>query len=426
MKMRLFNNFQINGKLFLRLFWLIIISSFVAWFMSLLANPQGRQLEVFCLRMADFWGDATVVTHFVSERDPYSYSGANYPPLPYLIYYVLARVSSVPQGGHYQYYYYQPLWTMLFVLFLFVNLGLLWYICAKQISRKLNFDAVMTGLAICLSGSMLFALERGNTIVLSVLTATIFIFYYDNKLKCLKEIALVCLAVSANIKLTPVVLGGMLIYHKDWYAVGRVCIYGVLLFIFPFLFFDGGIHNILRMLNNINSFVVHDVAYSASNGTGLISGFWQIARLIFDMSRGLSFSIYQNLRVISFEIVLILFAGGFHFQEKWKRVLNLTMILLILPPSSHEYNILYLVPPTVLFLQSFAKTVQPCLVNYSFDKILIFLCFIMVFFVFRCDLSDFFNHRISVLLLTAICSFYSIKMFIQAKHVLPVDFFGKG
>ena len=102
--MFLFNKKRYNNNMgsvfFSRLFWIIILFSFIAWFVGILIDPQGSQIDVFHIRMKDFWGDATVVTHFVKDKNPYINPGANYPPLPYMMYYILALVSVVPDGGY--------------------------------------------------------------------------------------------------------------------------------------------------------------------------------------------------------------------------------------------------------------------------------------------------------------------------------------
>ena len=127
---------------------------------------------------------------------------------------------------------------------------------------------------------------------------------------------------------------------------------------------------------------------------------------------------YNKLRFISTILSIMWLLGAFYFREKWKKVLNLTMILLILPPVSHEYNILFLIPGSIMFLKSFKDEAKMIFSNHSIDKILIFFSFIMVYFVFRCNVTDFFNQRISVWLLSIICSFYSIKEIFRIKETL--------
>ena len=413
-----------NGTIFIRLFWVIILSSFIAWLVGLIINSQGTQLDLFHGRMRDFWGDATVVTYFVNERNPYQYPGANYPPLPYLLYYVFACVSRIPDGGYPQYYY-QPLWTMIFVLFLFIVLGMLWLICAKNTHSGLTIDAMMTGLSFCISGPMLYTIERGNVILVAILCTAIFVFYYDNKCRWKKEIALLSLAIAVDIKVAPAVFGALLICNKDWQAICRTLLYGILFFILPFYFFEGGINNLPLMISHINQFLNHFAYDGVVSGAGIYSVFFQFFEFLFGDSYRMSDTMYKSLRIVSYEVSFILFLGLFHFKEKWKQVLNLTIIMLIVPSVAFQYYYLLSIPVTILFLSSFSDNLHENTNDDVIGKFLIFMSFIMIYFVYRCPLSDFFNHKFAILILTVTGLFYSIKAFIKSKRILPIDFFSK-
>jgi hypothetical protein len=55
----------------------------------------------------------------------------------------------------------------------------------------------------------------------------------------------------AGIKLTPAVLGILLLYNKQWKEVVCIIIYGCIFFFLPFLLFEGGFSNLGQMLNNV-------------------------------------------------------------------------------------------------------------------------------------------------------------------------------
>ena len=421
--MFLFNKKQYNNKVSFygsRIFWIIILFSFVAWFVGILIEPQGHQLDIFHIRMKDFWGDATVVTYFVKDKNPYINSGANYPPLPYMLYYILALVSVVPDGG-YQQYYHQPLWTMMFFLFLFVTIGLLWQICVKQLHQTTHFDAVMVGLAFCLSAPMLYTLERGNTILPSVLFASIFVFYYDSIIKWKKEIALISLAVAVSIKLVPGVFGFLLLCNRDWKGVFRAAIYTILFLFLPFLFFEGGLDNFQRLYHNLYGFVGHYAVDGAVSGTGIVAGVFKLGKTFFGDGYGMNVTTYNVLRFISVLVSAVLFMSVFHFEEKWKQVFNINIILLIFPSVAFQYYFLYSIPVIVLFLNALisGSNDDESQFKMTMDRIIIFASFIMMNFVYRCPLSDFFDQHIAVLLLTIVGVYYSIQAFWKSGHVLP-------
>lgn len=412
-----------NAKYYLRVFWLIIIFSFIAWLISVILYPQGRQLDCFYTRMGEFLGDATYTTGFVSELDPYRNEvnglwNHNYPPLAYVFFYILAYASNdtsetftYPLSGYLSYYY-QPLWTMLFVLALLISIILIYTVCISNLSKEYSYpDAAMTGLALCLSYPMLWLIERGNILIIAILTVSAFIFYYDSSCKWKKEIALICLAVATGIKLSPAIFSLMLVLKKDWGAFLRLILYIILLLIVPFFFFKGGLQNLPLMINNIKLWFLYRVAGAWVTGTGLVASYLKFARLVFGNDYFINEWTYSILMVVSGEVSLILMLGLLQLKEKWKIILNITLVLLILPAVSYRYNVLYFLPFTIAFFNVIVN--EPI----KWDKMIIFGCLIMLYFVYRCPISELFNYQFAIPILTVIALMYSIKAVIKAKHI---------
>lgn len=383
--------------------------------------------------MQNFWGDATNVTGMVIDFNPYfGKAKGSYPPLAYLLFCPLAAVSTEPKvlysvsdlGTQYYYLYYlQPLWTMLFVIFLISILVLFFTVYVKQLRIKgYSFlDAIMTGFAICISYPMLYTIERGNILLIAVLAVSIFIFYYDSNCTWKKEITLISLAIAAGIKISPAIFGILLICKKDWNAVFRTICYGLLFFIIPFFFFSGGIDNVQQMFLNIKYFLkvyAGDISYI---GTGFITTYVKFAKILFAdnyYSKIVEFSqlIIAIINILTSLISVTLFLGVFHFKEQWKKVMNITLVLLILPQVSHLYCVLYLAPFTLMFLVSLYNSDK-----ISIDKTLVFIALLMIYFVYRCPISNFFNLNVAIPMLTIIGLFYSLQEFMKSKHILPVD-----
>ena len=408
----MFKQINISSKLLLRLFWIMILTSFFAWLFELLINPQGRQLDLFFLRMGDFWADATNTTGYVSELDPY-YNNVNglqhhnYPPLPYLLFYLLARVSINPINGNfyplqgYLAYFYQPIWTILFVLFLLMSLSLLYIVCTRQLQLQSYLDSVMIGFSLLLSYPMLFTIERGNILIVAVLAVTIFVFYYDSESKWKKEIALICLATAIGIKLSPVVFIALLIYKNDWQSIFRVCFYSFIILVFPLFFFEGSFYkNVLQMISNIK---LHFMYHSEAYGTGLMASYVKYAKFYMGNSFEINITAWSILKILKVELSLLLLLGSYFLKEKWKIVLNITLVLLILPSVSGGYCMLYMIPVTVLFLNSLIEND-----NVSLDKVLIIICLVLINFVYRCGISNYLNYNFAVPILVLISSKYSL------------------
>jgi hypothetical protein len=412
-----------KAKYYLRVFWLIIIFSFVAWLISIVLNPQGQQLDCFYTRMGEFLGDATYTTGFVRELDPYrnEVNGSwnhNYPPLAYVFFYILAYASgdttetfTYPLSGYLSYYY-QPLWTMLFMLALLISIILIYTVCISNISQKYAYpDIAMTGLALCLSYPMLWVIERGNILIIAILTVSVFMFYYDSSCKWKKEIALICLAISTGIKISPAIFSLLLVLKKDWGALVRLILYMFLLLIVPFFFFKDGLQNLPLMISNIKLWFLYRVVDASVTGTGLIPSYIKFARLVFGNDYFISKWTYSILMLVSGEVSLILMLGLLQLKEQWKKILNITLVLLIMPLVSYRYNVLYFIPFTITFFNVILK--EPI----GTDKVVIFCCLIMLFFVYRCPISELLNYQFAIPMLTAVALVYSVKAFIKAKHI---------
>ena len=73
---------------------------------------------------------------------------------------------------------------------------------------------------------VMFCLERGNILILSVVFAMFFIFFKDSDNKFIKELSYISLAMSAGIKIYPAVFGLTLIIEKKYKEALRLLFYG--------------------------------------------------------------------------------------------------------------------------------------------------------------------------------------------------------
>ena len=155
------------------------------------------------------------------------------------------------------------------------------------------------------------------------------------------------------------------------------------------------------MIDNVK---LHFTYYTEFFGTGLIASYVKYGKIIMGEQFEINPTAYIILRIVKAEVSLLLFFGLFHLHEKWKLALNTTLILLILPSVSGVYCMLYMIPVTVLFLNSLVEDDR----KIGIDRILIFLSLIMIFFPYRCSISDYLNFNLAVPILVVISSFYSM------------------
>ena len=307
------------------------------------------------LRLAGFDAEEDVFMDFFNSvrhamgGDPYNKSGI-YPPLCYVIYWamgilmnnktaapiLLGEASALGLRG--------LLGPMLVYLFYFsvtlvLFMKLMRVICDKMSSVKCT---VMIFL-ICFSLPFSFQFGRANIIFLGLLGTLAFFCWKDSENKYLREVAYICLALSAAVKIYPAIFGLFLVAEKKWKAAIRTVIYGVIAFFGPFLAIKGGLKNILLLIDNMlfatNDTMVEDIGYRINFAAILERLFGEFAYI------NVIVFLLSGLCVISFFVA----------KSEWKKMLALTSLLVGFPKMSFLYVGIFLVIPLLFFLQSDKK-----------------------------------------------------------------------
>lgn len=156
---------------------------------------------------------------------------------------------------------------IIIILILIVNMIAL-YELIRSCKNGNKAVKIMTSIAFCLSMPVIFTIERANFLLMTLFFILFYIFNYDSENKTRRELALISLAMASALKLTPAVLGILLLYNKQWKEAIRTVIYGLILGMVPFLFFHGGLVNIGRMFHNA---ALNVQAYSSTEGTTIVA-----------------------------------------------------------------------------------------------------------------------------------------------------------
>lgn len=118
-------------------------------------------------------------------------------------------------------------------------------VCCAAIIMIVNyiFKNSKYSYAICASTlgvySVVFAVERGNLILLAFVFLLFFVAFYKSENKILREAALIALALSFGLKYYPAAFGLLLVYEKRWKEALRAIIYGVIAYVLPLLMISG-------------------------------------------------------------------------------------------------------------------------------------------------------------------------------------------
>ena len=337
-------------KKYERIFIAAMCLLIACWFVIVLVEgPASSQLNLFFRRFGDFWADMTNVVGYSSQLDPYNnmmYMGLaekGYPPLVYCITYLFSRL--VDMQPHYDADYFLDMYSnttflMMYLMYLFAVL-VFGYEVIRSLKNGKKATKFGVAFAIMLSGPVLFTVERGNIILLTAFLCAMFVAYYDSKNCILKEAALISLGVAAGLKMTPALLGCLLLLNRQWKDAVRAVLYGMLFFFVPFLFLKGGFANIPLMFRNMG--LLMEKYASASGCT--IRNLLTVAGKVCGIKVPQLFS-----KALSMVVAVVLAAYAFVARTKWEKVLALVLIMVTVPNYSGYYCTLYFIPVIVLFL----------------------------------------------------------------------------
>lgn len=231
---------------------------------------------------------------------------------------------------------------------------------------KMKLQAAIISFAMIISYPVMFCLERGNILILSVIFAMFFMFFKDSEYKIIKELSYIALAFSAGIKLYPAIFGLTLIIEKKYKDAARLMLYGIIVVVFPIVFFldefradpasmSYGIMPLLKigtgvtldaestsifqkLLKNLLNFAVNKK--SSLNFSSV-----SVQNFVF-MADG-SATVAKVLCAIT-EFIAVFCA--FTTKTEWKKAFLLAYLMLNIPSASNSYALSFLLIPFCIFL----------------------------------------------------------------------------
>ena len=282
------------------------------------------------------------------ERHPYE-SKVIYPPIANLIYYFfyLFVPSDLFAAGSVAIRDSQIGRVLIAVYISITTLGFIYAIL--KIKKGIIEEKILFGITLILSTPFLFQMERANMIFVSLFFLMIYIYGYSSEKKVVKHIAFFSLAISASIKIYPALFGLLLIRDKRWKDAAICCMYGIIVFFAPFMFF-GGIKNVGLMVQNI----LNCTADMNNTGEGLklnISNIFNYLGIIICKDKN-AFSIASTIMKVACLLGgawLILFG---EFKQKWKLYMVPTLMMILIPDFSFIYAMTFICIPLIYFLDN--------------------------------------------------------------------------
>lgn len=164
---------------------------------------------------------------------------ANYPAMPFLIWralYHMVPLSSDASDGFFLRNYLPA--TLGFILYsTFVLLAI--YQTLNSLVKTGRISKPLLSMCLMLGGPFIFALERGNMILLSFLFSLLFFRLYNAPKKGTRCLGYLCLALAASIKIYPALFGLLIIKRKRISEIVFAIATGVFTFVLPFFCFEG-------------------------------------------------------------------------------------------------------------------------------------------------------------------------------------------
>lgn len=312
------------------------IGSFFA--LSVLYGPQ-----IFTWLNMENNSDWTTLDHFypiLSSQilhKAYTEIGAQYPPISHIIFAFFSKMLNI-RGKEISFIMAYEISRFPYALMLYVPYSCFCFLLYVYAISELKIDKKYK---VMLVFSFLFstpifagALERGNMVLLAGGILSIGLVWRTSDSKYKQEGALILIALSAAIKIYPAVFG-ILYLKKDtiWQAI-RLIIYGVLLLLGPFVFFDKG--SFIAFIHNNMNVMEYDSVGRVQCFQGLLQTF------------GVS---YNASRIGTLILAVLLLIGAFMSQSMIRKNVYLISIMMFLPTNQYRYMLLFFIIPLFILFE---------------------------------------------------------------------------
>ena len=336
-----------------------------------LSYPRDSFLFMWGDRFMDFFN----VNFMASQLDPYISGGSSYPPLAIILAYIVglfipntATFGSVEvrNQGRLGKYMLVAMYVACILLISIVAWYRIWKQARKEeekagvrasltkrrrvlriVRRILLLGAVTLGIAF--SAPMIFAIDRGNYLIVCTLFIALFCIFYGKN----DYAASVFLALAACLKIFPIVLFYLFFRQRKWKPLCIGIGTGAVLTIGSTLLFKGGfIANLLAFVKNLMNFSGGVDPYYSDlylNAIGTRSFLASISILfkgyISEKIHIVTLTTVVNVLLLVFVIILCLLD-----KRPWRQILYLSFFMVLFPNPSYYYSLAYLTGPILLFL----------------------------------------------------------------------------
>ena len=296
-------------------------------------------------------GEDMFMDFFNSVRDAaqfarvYTERRVIYPPLANLLFLIFSRFlpASYTDTAFAERLRWREVPAAYLLIFLYSAAMLLaLYVLLRDSARTRGTFEVLFPLAAVFSFPAVYAVERGNIILLSAILTLFFAATYQSENRMHRELGLICLAAAFGLKLYPALFGWVLIADKRYREAARCAVYGVLFLLIPSFFF-GGPMCLLTMVQNV-------LRFSSVQDPAVLSNFTTYTAWVLGVpAKALSRVFYLWCAICLAAFLL----SPFVFREKrWKCFLMGAVLILTVPSLTSPYSATFLLIPLLLLAKT--------------------------------------------------------------------------
>lgn len=257
-----------------------------------------------------------------------------YPPLPYLLYYLIWRIipDVIPNSL-------VDDWYNLFAVMILCLLTYCVLHCTESIigvggNRKRVSSLVCV--AFLLSAPFCMAqIKSCNCAFWAVALLMATMCLKDSEYVLNREIALICLAAAAGIKLAPAIFGLLYVKEKRWKEVVRLVLYGLIAFFTPFFCFERG--SLIIFIRNAMA-VSGQARPRPETIIGVFTEVWDVLGLPIKQGQFVG-------EIVAYFFLVLVVACVFLTKMDCKNYLLLSSVLVIFLNGSYPYTLQYLIIP---------------------------------------------------------------------------------
>lgn len=223
------------------------------------------------------------------------------------------------------------------------------YFIIQRSCRVSKKEALIFFFIVVTSYPMLYCLDRGNSMMFSVIFIALFLMFYDSKSKNKRYLAFIFLGIATSIKIYPGLFGLLILRdglnRRDLKETLICIIICALIFFPPFLLTDG---TFMDMLHNATSFSGYAITFGQVNIIAMLES--SLIALSVE-----NYASYRFIGQILSGLMLLFIAASVIFDKampKWQMVCLLAGSQILCAGLGTQYLLLYMVIPAWYFVNS--------------------------------------------------------------------------